>query len=236
MHKNTYRLNARGRRNLVILVILLFATVLTISLANYGRTPERKTEGKAPPITTQQSIKNENFSKNQREDPQSKDKKQDAFYKTTDSALHPAMGKPVDEAKKPSQSPVEKPENGKIGNFFDQSLFIGDSRMQGLMIYSGATGTGYTEQGLDVNTVVSKPFVWYHGSKITIPEALKLANYDRIFIKLGMNELGWRRTDVFISQYKKFVDIVKAAQNAIAADPYLLGVGVTWSATAGFAK
>lgn len=117
----------------------------------------------------------------------------------------------------PSISAMEQDikENKKsmgIGNFFDTSLFIGDSRMQGLMIYSGVTGTGYTEPGLDVKSVISKPFVWSNGVKITIPEALTLTTYDRVFIKLGMNELGWRSTELFISEYGKFIDIVKNAQ------------------------
>lgn len=114
---------------------------------------------------------------------------------------------------KPSTQPEDDTENPDVGNFFDSSLFIGDSRMQGLMIYSGTTGTGYTEKGLDVTGAVSKAFIWHEGSQLTIPQALKLGQaFDRIIIKLGINELGWRSTDLFTERYGEFVALVKEAQ------------------------
>lgn len=103
--------------------------------------------------------------------------------------------------------------NPEIGDFFNNSVFIGDSRMQGLMIYSGVVATGYTEQGLDVKSAIEKPIVFNNGSKITIPAALSLGHkFDRVIIKLGMNELGWRSTELFIQKYGELVSQIKKAQ------------------------
>lgn len=101
-------------------------------------------------------------------------------------------------------------------NYFKDSLFIGDSRMRGFMLYSGVEATGYTESGLDVNTVLTKPFIRYNGNHLTLQQALEISQFGKIYIKLGMNELGWVYTDKFISQYGTVIDKLKELQpNAI---------------------
>ncbi|SDA16263.1 GDSL-like Lipase/Acylhydrolase family protein [Ruminococcus sp. YE71] len=47
---------------------------------------------------------------------------------------------------------------------------------------------------------------------MTIPEALALKQYKRIFINFGVNELGWPYPDVFVERYKLLILQVRAAQ------------------------
>lgn len=97
--------------------------------------------------------------------------------------------------------------------FFNQSLFIGDSRIQGLMIFSGVKATGYSEIGLNVSTAVSKQTIFYEGQKLTIPQALNLGQkFDKIIIKMGLNELGWKSVDFFKQEYSELVGHIKEAQ------------------------
>lgn len=203
MYKFSYKLNPRGKIIFLTLAAILLIVVVIFSVTKCNKNPEKPQNASTPWTTTEQGISDKNKDKD-KDGEKGHEKKSNTG---TDSAVQPADNTDVVQ-----KTYTSTPVNAEIGNFFDNSLFVGDSRMQGLMIYSGATGTGYTEPGLDVKTVVSKPFVWHNGSKITIPEALKLATYDRVFIKLGMNELGWRSTEMFISKYGEFVDIVKAAQ------------------------
>lgn len=199
MKKISYQLNTRGKRGTMILMIVLLIILVVILLTKSESALCAENQENKPAISTMEQDIKEN-------------KKVEIPYKVTG----PALEQPLESVVSPNNT-AEAPaaltcENVDIENFFDTSLFIGDSRMQGLMIYSGVTGTGYTEPGLDVKSVISKPFVWSNGVKITIPEALTLTTYDHVFIKLGMNELGWRSTDLFIAEYGKFIDIVKNAQ------------------------
>ncbi len=47
---------------------------------------------------------------------------------------------------------------------------------------------------------------------MTIPEAIALKQYGRVFINFGVNELGWPAPDVFVERYKLLVLQVRAAQ------------------------
>lgn len=94
---------------------------------------------------------------------------------------------------------------------FTGSLFIGDSRTEGLMLYSGVYGaTGYTARGLMVDTYFTTPAVNLNGRKVSVADAVaENPNFDRVFIMLGINELGWVYDSVFRDGYAKLIDHVK---------------------------
>lgn len=94
---------------------------------------------------------------------------------------------------------------------FTGCLFIGDSRTQGLMLYSGVYGAGnYTARGLNVDSYFSTAAVDLGGGQITIAQAVETGpDYERVYISLGINELGWAYTEVFAERYGKLIDHVK---------------------------
>lgn len=97
--------------------------------------------------------------------------------------------------------------------FFDDAAFIGDSRTQGLMMYTGLdNATFYATQGLMVDTYFTKEFVKQGDKKVTIPEALKSQQFGKIYVSLGINELGWAYSSVFIKKYGEVVDNLKSLQ------------------------
>ena len=106
-------------------------------------------------------------------------------------------------------------ESAAVDNsYFSDALFIGDSRMQGFVLYSGLTDvTGYTSVGLTVDTAYSKAFVDLSGEKLTLAAALerKGADYKRFYLLFGMNELGWGTWSVFVSKYGGLIDIIQKA-------------------------
>ena len=104
--------------------------------------------------------------------------------------------------------------SGQVADsYFDDAAFIGDSRTQGLQLYTGLpNATFYATQGLMVDTFFSKKFVKAGGGKITLPDAMKNQTFKKVYIMLGVNELGWAYEKVFIQKYGEVVDKVKELQ------------------------
>lgn len=104
--------------------------------------------------------------------------------------------------------------SGQVADsYFDDAAFIGDSRTQGLQLYTGLpNATFYAAQGLMVDTFFNKKLVKSGGGKITIPDAMQNETFKKVYIMLGVNELGWAYEKVFIQKYGEVVDKVKALQ------------------------
>lgn len=118
---------------------------------------------------------------------------------------------PATKASEPAKGTVEGSTAAKTDNsFFQDAVFIGDSRTEGLG-NSGLMGsaTFYAYKGLMVDTVFTKQVVNDGGQKLTVIDALKKHKFGKIYIMLGVNELGWASEDVFIKRYGKLVDEIK---------------------------
>ena len=112
------------------------------------------------------------------------------------------------EESKSDEAIINKSSNVK----FDETVaFIGDSRTQGFIMYNGLKDVqDYSYVGLMVDTAVSKKFVkTSNGEKITLLEDMKGKNIKRVYIMLGVNELGWSYPQVFKSKYKELIKEIK---------------------------
>lgn len=90
--------------------------------------------------------------------------------------------------------------------YFNDALFIGDSRTVGLSEYSGwDNSTFYADVGLTIYDIFDKNIAEVDGNKITIDQALEKQQFGKIYIMLGINELGRGTTDLFIKEYKKVI-------------------------------
>ncbi|GHU48944.1 hypothetical protein FACS1894127_0800 [Clostridia bacterium] len=97
--------------------------------------------------------------------------------------------------------------------YFDDALFIGDSRTEGLLIYSGlGNATFYFSKGLSVDQVFNKETVTLNGRKYTVSDALGREHFGKIYIMMGVNELGWVYLDKFIEKYVDIIDRIKETQ------------------------
>ena len=76
--------------------------------------------------------------------------------------------------------------------YFDDAVFIGDSRTEGLMLYGGMPEgtTFYASKGLNVNTAGTTK-IQDGGESITIMEGLRRHAFKKVYVMLGVNELGW---------------------------------------------
>lgn len=97
--------------------------------------------------------------------------------------------------------------------YFDTVAIIGDSRTEGLSLYTGMSNLdAFFSKGLNIEKVMTDKVVETEDGTVTVLEALELKDYDNIYISFGLNELGWIYTDVFIEDYKIFIDAVKEVE------------------------
>lgn len=93
------------------------------------------------------------------------------------------------------------------------SLFIGDSRTVGLMEYSGLEGADYfCTVGMTVYNIHEKPVSVPNVGKLTLTELLGKKKYDKIYVMLGINELGYN-VDSTVQKYGELVDLIKSCQS-----------------------
>ena len=98
-------------------------------------------------------------------------------------------------------------------SYFDDALFIGDSRTVGLSEYSGwKNPTYFADVGLTIYDVFDKKIAEVNGKKYTIDKALEKKQFNKIYIMLGINELGTGNTKIFIKEYKEVIEKIQKLQ------------------------
>ena len=98
-------------------------------------------------------------------------------------------------------------------SYFDDALFIGDSRTVGLSEYSGwKNPTYFADVGLTIYDVFDKKIAEVNGKKYTIDKVLEKKQFNKIYIMLGINELGTGNTKIFIKEYKEVIEKIQKLQ------------------------
>lgn len=108
-------------------------------------------------------------------------------------------------------SPVTVPESTPVDDsYFDDAVFVGDSRTEGLKMYSGLDSSQFfSSVGMDVDKVFTDQVVSLNGQLLTVAQALEQASYSKVYIMLGMNELGWVYESVFADNYARIIDTIR---------------------------
>ena len=110
------------------------------------------------------------------------------------------------------------PESDPVDNsYFQDAAFIGDSRTDGFLLYSGiGCGENLTSNGLSIFKLGEKKAVTIDGKKYTLLEALALKEYGKVYLSLGINELGYYDDQGFYEAYCQAIDTIRACQpNAV---------------------
>ena len=98
-------------------------------------------------------------------------------------------------------------------SYFDDAAFVGDSRTDGFLIYSGiGTGTNLTSNGLSIFKLEEKKALTIDGKEYTLLEALALQQYGKVYLSLGVNELGYYDDQGFYDNYCKAIDDIRRIQ------------------------
>lgn len=97
-------------------------------------------------------------------------------------------------------------------SYFDDALFIGDSRTVGLYEY-GDLGNAIVlaDSGMSVYKVFKQSFRLDSGEELTLEEILTQKQFGKIYVMLGINELGYT-FDQTVNVYKDMIEHIEAMQ------------------------
>lgn len=90
-------------------------------------------------------------------------------------------------------------------SYFDDAAFLGDSRTLGISDYAGLDAADfYCDSGMTIFKILEEEVTYQKtGSKVLMPEVLQNKKYGKIYIMLGMNELGYGNTEMYLEQYRQ---------------------------------
>ncbi len=134
----------------------------------------------------------------------------------------------------PEPSPETTPTSEKAGpdvpereavddEFFSDAAFMGNSLMDGFRLFSGLTtcdyyaATSMTVVGADSNACITLD----NGNAGTLVDGLTQKPYEKIYILLGINEIGYD-VSTFVDLYGKMLDTIIAGQPD--CDIYIMGL------------
>lgn len=95
-------------------------------------------------------------------------------------------------------------------DYFADAVFIGDSRTVGMYEYGGLENisTFYASTGLTVYKIFDSDIVTVPGQKkkITVEEALEQNSFQKIYLMIGINEMGTGTVETFAAKYQEVVE------------------------------
>ncbi len=100
-------------------------------------------------------------------------------------------------------------------DYFNDAVFIGDSRTVGLFEYGGLEEetTFYASTGLTIFKLFeAKIKVTDREEKITIEQALSERQFSKIYLMLGINEMGRGDLEGFLTEYSEVITRLKELQ------------------------
>ena len=115
------------------------------------------------------------------------------------------------------QFEVHTVEFTKVGeNYFRDAVFIGDSRTAGIELYAGFQNTTfYSATSLNIFDFDTRK-INIDGTKMTIKDALSAHQFKKIYLMIGINDVGISTVDTFYNTYSEVVkEILRLQPDAI---------------------
>lgn len=101
-------------------------------------------------------------------------------------------------------------------DYFEDALFLGDSRTVGMKEYGGLgdIATFYASTGMTIYKLLSVEIVELpdQSEKVTIEEALQHQSFAKIYIMVGINEMGTGTVERFTEAYRTVVERLQELQ------------------------
>lgn len=121
----------------------------------------------------------------------------------------------------PSQTPAPEPYDYALpapereaveDDWFADAVFLGDSRTDGLRLYGGVSqGDFICYKGLMCQDFAAKACIPLNGEKVTPQTALAQKQYGKVYVMLGLNELGFS-VERFAEDYAALLDAIREVQ------------------------
>ena len=90
-------------------------------------------------------------------------------------------------------------------SYFDDALFIGDSRMEGFGMHSGTNAVFYATKGFQLHKYETIKVAQTEAGKAPIFDAVVQDAFTKIYIKVGLNEMGWGTDEKFLEKYAELI-------------------------------
>lgn len=103
-------------------------------------------------------------------------------------------------------------------SYFNDAAFLGDSRTLGISDYAGLEGADFfCDNGMTIYKLLGDEGVTWQrtGEKVDLKKILQEKQYGKIYIMLGMNELGYGDTLMYLRQYRKVIRQIKEWQPGV---------------------
>ena len=97
-------------------------------------------------------------------------------------------------------------------SYFDDALFIGDSRVAGLAMNSGTNATFYAVTSFQLYRYNTFKVVQTPNGKVPIFDAMPYDKFTKIYIKVGLNELGSVTDEPFLDAYASLINDLRVMQ------------------------
>ena len=118
--------------------------------------------------------------------------------------------KPVET--KPAETKAPKPSKDLTPVSLNDTLFVGDSRTVGIREYSGLKGADFfCSVGMNVFDVTAESLSVDGVGNVTLSQLLSKKQYSKVYIMLGINEVGYPHSSV-VDKYSKVLDLIKEKQ------------------------
>lgn len=112
----------------------------------------------------------------------------------------------------PEESPGSETEPGEGYAYFDDALFIGDSRTAGLREYGLFDNSDFfATPGLSIYAIPKTKVTVHEWEDVKLEELLANKSYGKIYLMLGMNELGYNFEQT-VERYRAFVEELQEKQ------------------------
>lgn len=116
------------------------------------------------------------------------------------------------QATAPQSSVPKQPSTGNAEPAaMNDALFIGDSRTVGISLYTKLEADFFAATSLNTSTALSKTVEVKGFGSTTLANLLKNRKYGKIYIMLGINEIG-SKPEALMERYNKVVSLVRSEQ------------------------
>ena len=113
---------------------------------------------------------------------------------------------------KPADTKSPKPSKDLTPVSLNDTLFVGDSRTVGIREYSGLKGADFfCSVGMNVFDVTGESLSVDGVGNVTLSQLLSKKQYSKVYIMLGINEVGYPHSSV-VDKYSKVLDLIKEKQ------------------------
>lgn len=120
-------------------------------------------------------------------------------------------------------------------SYFDDAVFIGDSRVEGFGDYAGLDHTAiFAKPGLTVYNLLDEEFIKdpQSGRTVSVSYMMRHYQYGKIYLMVGINELGTGGTDRYQAAYKNVLKKFRKWQpDAVIYVQSIMGVSAKKDAT-----